>query len=126
MHWKKVVKDIARPLILLLGVFWSWIAFQRALPGIFTLSGRDLPESLIAIFFGFLAVLPAAIIALWRPMISAVLLTAGFLLIELLALAEYGFHDASEVAVKLLPNLLLALGYSYLAYSRPRPPRVEG
>lgn len=122
MRWKKTLHDVGTVLILLLGIIWGVIAFQRGMPGFFTLSERGLPESLVTLAFGFFGVLPAAIAALWKPAISAVWLGAGFFLIASIVLAEYGLSDAFATSELFLPNLLLALGYAYLSFSRRHRP----
>lgn len=126
MRLTKALNGVGSVVILLLGIIWGIVAFQRGLPGLFTLSERGLPESLVTLVFGFFGVLPAAIAALWRPAISAVWLGAGFFLIEVLVLAEYGPSEAFAVGELFLPNLLLALGHAYLAVSRSRSQEVKG
>jgi hypothetical protein len=125
MRRKKTLHDLSNVLILLLGFVWGIVAFRRGMPGLFTLSERGLPESLVTLVFGFFGVLPAAVAALWKPAISAVWLGAGFFLIATLVLAEYGLSYAFAASELFLPNLILALGYTYLSFSRPSRPHAS-
>jgi hypothetical protein len=120
MHWRKALDNAAGILILLLGIVWGMISLRKALPAFFTLGETRLLGDLTALIFGFFVVLPTAIMAFWRPTISAVLLATGFSLAEIAVLVDYGLRDTWILGEQMSPNLLLALGYGYLAFSRSR------
>jgi len=125
MRWRNALNNLASVLILLLGIAWGAISLRQALPAAFTLRETRLLGDLTVLLFGFFAVLPTAIMAFWRPKLSAVLLAAGFCLAEIALVIDYGPRDAWVLGEQLSPNLLLALGYAYLVYSKSRSPHVD-
>lgn len=125
MRWRNALNSIAGALIPLLGIAWGVISLRQALPAAFTLSETRLLGDVTVLLFGFFAVLPTAIMAFWRPKLSAVLLAAGFCLAEIALLINYGFRDARILGEQLSPNLALALGYAYLSFSKRRFPDAE-
>lgn len=116
----RTLNNAAGILILLLGVVWGMISLRQALPAFFTLSETRLLGDLTVLILGFFVVLPTAIMAFWRPAISAMLLATGFFLAEIALLVDYGLRDTWTLAEQLWPNLLLAVGYGYLGFSRSR------
>ena len=116
--------SLVRTSILTLGIAWGVVAFLMGVAGSFTLNSIDLAESLLLLLCGFLAVLPIAITAIWKPKLSATLLAACFLIVECIALAKGGWPGAVVVSRKLaLPNIVLACGYAYLVSIRARAER---
>lgn len=103
--------------ILALGIGWGVVAFFQGLIASFTLNSIHLAESLAAIIFGFLIVLPIAIVAVWWPKASVALLALSFVLVEISGFADDGLRGIFLVAQKVaLPDLLLMLAYAYLAH----------
>jgi O-antigen ligase len=117
----KNMRDMARRVIFGIGVTWGVVTFWVGLAGSFTLSSRDSIRSIIVLIFGVFMILPITIAAIWKPQISAVLLTLSLLLVEYGVFAVYGLHVAVLVALKLeLPNILLVCGYAYTACVRTK------
>lgn len=125
MRWRNALNSIARALILVVGIVWGVILLRQALPAAFTLRETRLLGDLTVLLLGFFAVWPASIMAFWRPKLSAVLVAAGFGLAEITLIVDYGFRDARALGEQLSPNLLLAVGYAYLAFSRKSVPEAE-
>lgn len=104
--------------VLVLGVIYGSVAFLIGIVASFTLDGRDIIESLIGLVMGFIAILPIAIAAIWKPRISAVLLSICLIAVECAGFANDGIRGAVLVAEKLaLPDVLLILGYAFVASS---------
>ena len=102
-------------LIFTVGISWGTFAFFLGLVGSFAMNSIRLLESL-AMLVGCLIVLPAWIIAIWKPKVSAFMLVASVILVEALGLTDEGLHGAYLVGMKLgFPTFLLASEYAYLA-----------
>jgi hypothetical protein len=70
----------------------------------------------LAMLVGCLIVLPASIMAIWKPKVSAFMLVASVILVEAVGLTDEGLRGAYLVGIKLgFPTFLLASGYAYLA-----------
>src|ERR1035438_3621785 len=59
--------------VLCIGIAYGVAAFLSGLAASFTLNSRDIVESVLLLFCGFLAILPIAILAIWKPKISVIL-----------------------------------------------------
>jgi hypothetical protein len=102
--------------VLVIGVIYGSVTFLIGIAASFTLNGRDIFESLIGIVFGFLAILPIAIAAIWKPRVSAALVAICFIGVECAGLSNDGVRGAVLVAEKLaLPDVLLICGYAFVA-----------
>jgi len=105
--------------VLVIGVIYGSVIFLIGLAGSFTLNGIDFAESLVALLMGFMAVLPIAIAAFWKPGTSAVLLSICLIAAECLGCANDGLRGAILVAEKLaLQDVLLICGYGFVASTR--------
>ena len=112
---KKVLLAYA---VLVLGVIYGTVAFVIGIAASFTLNGIDLVESFVVLVMGFLAILPIAIAAIWKPRASAVLVAICLLGVECAGYANDGFRGVVLVAEKLaLPDFLLICGYAFVASS---------
>lgn len=111
-------------LIFFVGVLWGVISLLRGLGAGFTLNstGVSLVKDLVALGFGFFIILPLAITAVWKPRISAVFLVLSIILVEIVGFSDEGLHGVYLVGKKLVPTLVLACGYAYVAYARSKSP----
>jgi hypothetical protein len=116
-----MMRTIVIRFVLSIGIAYGVAAFLFGLAGSFTLNSRDLVESVLLLLCGFLATLPIAILAIWKPSISAVLLSICLVVIECSGLANDGWHGAVLVGRKLaLQNIVLVVGYAYIAFVRSK------
>ena len=100
-------------------IIWGIVSFLQGLAGAFTLNSIHVFDSIIAIVFGFLIVLPTTIAAVWKPKLSAKLLLFSFLAVECTGLHLDGVRGAVQVARRLaLPTFVLVSGYSYAGFIR--------
>jgi hypothetical protein len=114
---KQALVDGISTTILTFGIGWGVVTFFQGLAASFTVNSIRLVESIIAVIFGFLIILPIAIIAVWWPKASTVLLALSFILVEISGFADDGVRGIFLVAKKVaLPDLLLMLAYAYLAF----------
>jgi hypothetical protein len=109
-------KALIANIVLVLGVIYGSVAFLIGVAASFTLNGRDFIESLIGLVMGFLAILPIAILAIWKPRSAAILLAICLIAVECAGFANDGVRGAILVAEKLaLPDVLLICGYAFVA-----------
>jgi hypothetical protein len=126
MSWRNALNSAVGVVMLSGGIVWGMFSLRQGFPVFFTLTETRLIGDLTVVTFGFFIVLPAAILAFWRPAISAALLAVGFFLADIAMLVDYGPRDTWVLGGQMAPNLALALGYAYLAFYRSRSPRLEG
>src|SRR5580700_4357838 len=87
---KQALVDGISTTILTFGIGWGVVTFFQGLAASFTVNSIRLVESIIAVIFGFLIILPIAIIAVWWPKASTVLLALSFILVEISGFADDG------------------------------------
>jgi hypothetical protein len=105
--------------ITVLGIIWGLVDFLFGLASSFTLNGNDFVAWLLALFLGFLAVLPVAILAAWSPTTSAALLLVCVVVVECVGFAVGGFRRAAGMGLTLaLPDIVLICGYVYVGRAR--------
>gem|GEM_PF-6992617 len=107
--------------ILSIGIVYGIAVFFFGLAASFTLNSRDLIESTLLLFCGFLAILPIAILAIWKPKISAIFLSICIVIIECSGFANDGWRGVVWAGRKLVPqDIALLIGYAYIAFIRSR------
>ena len=120
------IRTVIMNFVLCIGIAYGVAAFLSGLAASFTLNSRDIVESVLLLFCGFLAILPIAILAIWKPKISVILLSICLVVIECSGLANDGWHGVVLVGRKLaLQNIALLCGYAYVAFIRTKA-RTEG
>ena len=113
--------------ILSLGIAYGVAAFLFGLAASFTLNSRDIVESVLLLLCGFLAILPIAILAIWKPKISVLLLSICLAVIECSGLANDGWRGVVLVGRKLaLQNIALLCGYAYVSFIRSKARTEDG
>jgi len=121
------VRTIIVNSVLSIGIAYGVAAFLFGLAASFTLNSRDIVESLLLLFCGFLAILPIAILAIWKPKISVVLLAICLAVIECSGLANDGWRGVVLVGRELaLQNIAMLCGYAYVAVIRSKARTEDG
>ena len=107
--------------ILTAGIGWGALTFLWGLISSFVFRGPDILSGLVALVFGYFAVLPITIMAFWRPRPSSVCLLFSFLVLvsALLRVAPFRYVIGGALVMG-VPTATLALGYSYVARARTR------
>jgi hypothetical protein len=113
--------------ILSLGILWGAATFYVGVVSSRSLVATDLTRSVILLLCMFVLILPASVIAVWKPRIAALLLLILFLITEVTMLSEISRFELQGVRGSALffgvPSTLLALGYVYVARARKKADR---
>jgi hypothetical protein len=93
--------------------------FLAGLASSFTIGSTDVVRSFLGVIFGFLVILPIAIVAIWKPKISVVLLAICLVTVEVLGFTWYGMQGILLAVEKLTyPHISLICGYAYVAWTQ--------
>jgi hypothetical protein len=119
--------DALNGFILTVGILWGLFVLAFGFRSFFAAplgyTPQQVRQTLVALIFGFVIVLPITIAAIWTPRISAALLLLSFTLSECAIFSGYGASGALAFAVPLGgPTLVLACGYAYVAHLRANSP----
>jgi hypothetical protein len=108
-------------IILTFGLVWGVATLLWGLGGSFVLGSTNFYAGLVGIIFGYLIVLPLAIVAFWRPKISAACLLISFLVLECSVFTAAGIRSVLVGTLVMgLPTAALAWGYTYVARVRQK------